>query len=204
MEAEDFRIRLNRWIRHDPSCDLISGLDKTDCTCGLDKALTLLRSKPKATEFTKAVREGLNNPLEILLRPMKAYIAKLEEACALLDSKDSQLRIYRDGYQNEIDETEKVRAELKAKDEEIEKHKTLYETATAALNSQIEELEKHRWMPTDDPPDNIDWDKKVQVLECDSEIPIIMTMAEVFLNEGSDAEYWKPIILPKQDLGDNL
>lgn len=56
------------------------------------------------------------------------------------------------------------------------------------------------WIPADEPPENPDWDKKVLVLEleCDSEIPVIMTMAEVFLDEGSEAEYWKPIVLPKQ------
>ena len=68
------------------------------------------------------------------------------------------------------------------------------------LNLQIAklkaELEKHRWMPVDEPPDNMDSGKKVQVLEYESEIPTIMTMAEVFLDEGSEAEYWKPIILP--------
>ena len=68
------------------------------------------------------------------------------------------------------------------------------------LNQQIAklkaELEKHRWIPTDEPPDNMDSGKKVQVLEYESEIPTIMTMAEVFLDEGSEAEYWKPIILP--------
>lgn len=59
-----------------------------------------------------------------------------------------------------------------------------------------------RWIPADDPPDDIEWDKKVLVLEYDSKIPITMTMAEVFLDEGSEAEYWKPIILPDQALKD--
>lgn len=59
------------------------------------------------------------------------------------------------------------------------------------------ELDKHRWIPVENgPPDSIDWKQEVQVLECDSKIPMTMTMEEIFLDEGSDAEYWKPIILP--------
>lgn len=58
-------------------------------------------------------------------------------------------------------------------------------------------LKQHRWKPADEPPDNIGWDKKVQVLEYESSTPIVMTMAEVFLDEGSEVEYWKPIILPE-------
>ena len=68
------------------------------------------------------------------------------------------------------------------------------------LQAENERLkEENRWIPADEPPKKIDdWDKKILVLECDSEIPITMTMAEVFLDEGSEAKYWKPIILPKQ------
>jgi len=69
-------------------------------------------------------------------------------------------------------------------------------------NEQIEGLkEKHRWIPADDPPSVIDWDKKVQALEYESKIPRIMTMAEIFLDEGSEVEYWRVIILP-QALGE--
>lgn len=62
------------------------------------------------------------------------------------------------------------------------------------------EIERLRWIPADEPPEKIDWDKKVLVLECDSKIPTTMTMAEVFLDEGSEAEYWRPIILPEEAL----
>ncbi len=55
-----------------------------------------------------------------------------------------------------------------------------------------------RWIPTDDPPDNIKWEEKVLVLECDEKIPVIMTMAEIFLDEESEAEYWMPIPEVKQ------
>lgn len=76
-----------------------------------------------------------------------------------------------------------------------------YQAEIIKLRERIEELEallkQHRWILADEPPDNIDLDKKVQVLEHESEIPTIMTMAEVFFDEGSEAEYWKPIILPE-------
>ena len=58
------------------------------------------------------------------------------------------------------------------------------------------------WILTDDPPNDIDWDKKVLALECESEIPRVMTMAEIFLDEDSEAEYWKPIVLPEQALSE--
>ncbi|KKN11673.1 hypothetical protein LCGC14_1024250 [marine sediment metagenome] len=62
---------------------------------------------------------------------------------------------------------------------------------------ELPELKSHKaynpWIPTDEPPENIDWDKMVLVLEYESEIPVVMTMAEVFMNEGSEAEYWMPI-----------
>ena len=74
-----------------------------------------------------------------------------------------------------------------------------YQSIAGELDKALAELDKYRWIPTDDPPDNIKWDKKVLVLEYESEIPITMTMAEIFLDEGSEAEYWKPIILPEED-----
>ncbi len=59
------------------------------------------------------------------------------------------------------------------------------------------QLAKHRWLRTDDPPDITDWDEVVEALEYYAEIPSFMTMAEIFLDEDSDVEYWRPIILPE-------
>jgi hypothetical protein len=74
-----------------------------------------------------------------------------------------------------------------------------YEQLTTK-NAQLRaELDKHRWMLTDNPPDNIEWEKKVLALEYESEIPIIATMAEIFLDEYSEIEYWQPIILPNKE-----
>ena len=78
----------------------------------------------------------------------------------------------------------------------ISDNKKLIDQALALL-AEPEKL--HGWIPADEPPENMDWDEKVLVLEYESEIPIVMTMAEVFLNEGSEAEYWKPIILPESE-----
>ena len=66
-----------------------------------------------------------------------------------------------------------------------------------ALNKVQTELAKHRWLRTDDPPDITDWDEVVEALECYAEIPSFMTMAEIFLDEDSDVEYWRPITLPE-------
>lgn len=99
-----------------------------------------------------------------------------------------------DTYESRIEDLQEEIGNLQAENERLR-------TALLERIDQLQaELEKHRWIPTDDPPDNIDWDKKVQVLECVSEIPVVMTMAEIFLDEGSEAEYWKPIILPERTL----
>lgn len=55
-----------------------------------------------------------------------------------------------------------------------------------------------RWIPADEPPNDIDWEQEVLALECDSTRPQIATMAEIFLDEGSDFEYWRPITLPEK------
>ncbi len=67
------------------------------------------------------------------------------------------------------------------------------------LQSKLTALqEQTRWIPADEPPEDIDWDKKVWAIEDCSEIPTAMTMAEIFLDENSDVTHWKPIILPKE------
>lgn len=65
------------------------------------------------------------------------------------------------------------------------------------IDSLQAQLDAQKWkLAENGPPDDVNWSEKVQVLECESEIPVIMTMAEVFLDEGSEAEYWRKIILP--------
>ena len=54
-----------------------------------------------------------------------------------------------------------------------------------------------RWRRTDDPPKDIDWDQVVEALEYESEEPLFMTMAAIFMDEGSEVEYWRPITFPK-------
>ncbi len=58
------------------------------------------------------------------------------------------------------------------------------------------ELAKRRWMRTDDPPNITDWGQVVEALECCAKIPVFMTLAAIFLDEDSDIEWWRPIILP--------
>ncbi len=78
-----------------------------------------------------------------------------------------------------------------------QKENNSYKDCEDAIKQLQAELKKHRWIPVEDgPPDSIDWKEEVLVLECDSKIPVAMTMEEIFLDEGSDAEYWKRTVLP--------
>ncbi|GAG98805.1 unnamed protein product, partial [marine sediment metagenome] len=82
--------------------------------------------------------------------------------------------------------------ELQAKIEQLKDGAFVANEEAQIRNDKIAQLEaENRWMPASDPPKEIDWDKKILVLECESEIPRIMTMAEAFLNECSEAEYYK-------------
>lgn len=62
------------------------------------------------------------------------------------------------------------------------------------------------WILAEDTPDNLKkppiaesaWQISYYALEYDAEIPKIMTAAEIWLDEGSEVEYYKPIVLPKE------
>ncbi len=62
-------------------------------------------------------------------------------------------------------------------------------------NAELEE--KLRWIPADDPPKMPPWEKYYYALEYESYIPKVMTAAEIWLDEGSEVEFYKPITLPK-------
>lgn len=69
----------------------------------------------------------------------------------------------------------------------------------ALCAKQQTELDKHRWIPVEEGlPDDIDYDRVVEAIEDCAEIPKFMTMAEIFLDEGSDVTHYRPIILPKE------
>ena len=127
------------------------------------------------SEMTKETSGAYSN--RWVKRDMDAMRLKIEQLQA-------ELETYKDLYRQASDE---VSIQFKFYSKEADKVKL--------LQSKLDSL---RWIPTDDSPlDDIDWDEKVHVLECESKVPIIMTMAGIFLDEGSEAEYWKPIILPK-------
>ncbi len=59
------------------------------------------------------------------------------------------------------------------------------------------EQEKNRWRLTEDITDEeMDWDLEVEALEEGDKVPRIMTMAEIFLDEGSEIKWWRPTTLP--------
>ena len=67
------------------------------------------------------------------------------------------------------------------------------------------ELDKHRWIPADETPDSLrespapsEWKVSYYVLEYGALVPSIMTAEQIWLDEGSEVEYYKPIILPKE------
>lgn len=59
------------------------------------------------------------------------------------------------------------------------------------------ELDKHRWIPTEDgPPKDVVWEQIIEAIEDCAEVPVFVTMAQIFMDEGSEFTYWRPIILP--------
>ena len=65
--------------------------------------------------------------------------------------------------------------------------------------------EENRWIPADEPPkevmvspDKADWKIYFYVLKYDAKVPEIMTAEQIWMDEGSEVEYYKPIILPEQ------
>ena len=92
---------------------------------------------------------------------------------------------------------------------------TLEEKLTDALSRESEllgrikqleaELGLHRWIPADEPPENLRdnptdaaWKTPYYTLDYDDTIPKVMTAGQIFLDEGSEVEFYKPIILPKE------
>ncbi len=60
------------------------------------------------------------------------------------------------------------------------------------------ELAKHRWIPADNPPENIDWEEYYLVLEESGTKPMVMQAQQIWLDEGSEIAWYMPIPdLPK-------
>ncbi len=72
----------------------------------------------------------------------------------------------------------------------------------------LEHIEKYRWKKTEDVPDFLtalpvphkgEWLTYYEVLQYEAEIPVFMTAAHIWLDEHSEAEWYRPIILPDQE-----
>ncbi len=60
--------------------------------------------------------------------------------------------------------------------------------------------ETRRWRKTEDiTGEEMDYDKIVEALEDCAVIPKFVTMAEIFLDEGSGYTHWRPIDLPERE-----
>ncbi len=86
-------------------------------------------------------------------------------------------------------------AELKAMTLFHEDAKKQIKTWTDRWNDLWEE---NRWRTTEDITDEeMEWDKVVEALPDGAKVPVFMTMAEIFLDEGSDITHWRPATLPE-------
>ena len=67
-------------------------------------------------------------------------------------------------------------------------------------------LGQTRWIPADEPPaifaeapiPKEEWETHYWTLEYEAKIPKVMSAGQIWLDEGSEVEYYKPIVLPKQ------
>lgn len=60
------------------------------------------------------------------------------------------------------------------------------------------ELDKHRWRLTEDgPPEQVNWEQIVEAIEDCAEVPVFVTMAQIFMDEGSEFTHWRLITLPE-------
>ena len=51
-----------------------------------------LEKQPVPTAFTKNCREGLEDPLVILLCPLQVYMDKLKHACDIIDRQAEEIK----------------------------------------------------------------------------------------------------------------
>ncbi len=74
-------------------------------------------------------------------------------------------------------------------------------TTVAQLQSQLAAAQEVlRWRLCSDINDNeMELDKVVEALEEFAAVPKFMTMAEIFMDEGSDIMWWRSIDLPEKD-----
>ncbi len=70
------------------------------------------------------------------------------------------------------------------------------------------ELESYRWIPANKPPENLRdkpteaaWKTWYETLDYEDEIPKAMQAEQIWLNEGSEVEYYRLLILPEQESG---
>ena len=75
------------------------------------------------------------------------------------------------------------------------------------IKSLKAELESYRWIPANKPPENLRdkpteaaWKTWYETLDYEDEIPKAMQAEQIWLNEGSEVEYYRLLILPEQAL----
>jgi len=60
------------------------------------------------------------------------------------------------------------------------------------------EKEKNRWIPVEDgPPENVVWEQIVEAIEDCAEVPVFVSLATIFMDEGSEFTHYRPITLPE-------
>ena len=66
-----------------------------------------------------------------------------------------------------------------------------------ALQAQ---LDKYRWIPADNPPDKFEWEDWYYTLDNGAVIPKVMQAQYIWLDEGSEVEWYRPITLPESEV----
>ena len=167
----------------------------------------------KAIGSLKSENAELNEYIEKKVAQLQAKLQALEHQAKLitpdqnkLKSLETELEFRRLTESNRNKQLEAENKELKTKTA-----KDFNEAAEILLKSiknkyQVD-LDKHRWIPADEPPENLrnnptetEWKTWYETLDYEDKIPKFMQAEQIWLNESSEVEYYRPIILPEQAL----
>lgn len=72
------------------------------------------------------------------------------------------------------------------------------------VENALHELEKYRWLSADEPPSNLselavtEWETMYEVIDYEAKLPYFMKATDIWLNEGSEVEFYREIILPER------
>ncbi len=60
--------------------------------------------------------------------------------------------------------------------------------------------EENRWIPVEDgPPKSVVWRQIVEAIKDCAEVPMFVSLEQIFMDEGSEFTHWRPIDLPESD-----